>query len=101
MLRVAAPILDTFAKELDRAKPPKDMANFHDALVERMKTIATKAKGGLYITTDELQDISKGAPLPPATVRQRLEQAASNIPQCQRSGGMDALFGDTGEAPPP
>ena len=96
-MKTAAPILDSFAKDLDKAKPPKDMANFHDALVERVKTIATKAKGGMVVTPEELAGISKGAPLPPGTVRDRLAEAAANIPQCAQSGGTDALFGDTGQ----
>ena len=96
LLRVAAPILDTFAKDMGKAKPPKDMANFHSALVERVKTIATKAKSGMVVSTAELSDIGKGAPLPPATVRDRLTEAAANLPECAQSGGMDPLFGDTG-----
>lgn len=97
LLKTAAPILETFAKDLGKAKPPKDMANYHDALVERVKTIATKAKGGMVVTTEELAGVSKGAPLPPGTVRDRLEEAAAGLPQCAQSGGTDALFGDTGE----
>lgn len=96
LLKVAGPILETFGKDLDRAKPPKDLANYHDALVERVKTIAAKAKGGIFVTTEELGDISRGAPLPPVTVRDRLAEAAANLPECAKSGGTDALFGDTG-----
>jgi len=96
LLRAAAPILDTFAKDLDKAKPPKDMANFHDAIVEKVKTMATKAKGGLLLTNDELSGIAKGAPVPPITVRERMYEAAGQLPECANSGGMDALFGDTG-----
>ena len=80
-----------------KAKAPKDMANFHDALVERLKTMASKAKGGIFITTDELSGISKGAPLPPVTVRERLAEAAAATPECATTGGMDPLFGDTGQ----
>lgn len=97
LLRVAAPILDTFGKDLDKAKAPKDVANFHDALVERVKTMASKAKGGIFITSDELNDLSEGAPLPPITVRERLAEAAANTTECATTGGMDALFGDPGE----
>ena len=96
LLRVAAPILDTFGKDLAKARAPKDMANFHKAVVERVKTLAAKAKGGLIVTSDELRDISKGAPLPPITVRDRLEEAANTLPECASLGGTDALFGDTG-----
>jgi hypothetical protein len=95
LLRVAAPILDTFAKDLDKAKPPKDMTNYHKNLVERAKTSASKAKGGLILTSDELGNISKGAPLPPVTVRDRLSEAAASLPECAQSGGTDSLFGDT------
>lgn len=97
LLRVAAPILDTFAKDLDKAKPPKDMANFHKSVVERVKTTAAKAKGGLVITSEEVSDISKGSPLPPVTVRERLDEAADTLPECGPFGGTDALFGDTGD----
>jgi hypothetical protein len=97
LLRTAAPILDTLGKDLDKAKPPKDMANFHDAIVEQAKTMATKAKGGLVLTADELSGISRSAPVPPVTVRERMAEAASSRPECAQSGGMDALFGDTGE----
>jgi|GEM_PF-5027480 len=96
LLRVAAPILDTFRKDMDRAKPPKDMENFHDALVERVKTMAQRAKDGSVVSTAELADFTKNAPLPPATVRDRLQEAAGSRPECAGTGGMDALFGDTG-----
>lgn len=95
LLRVAAPILANFARDLDKAKPPKDMANYHDALVERVKTSASKAKGGLVLTSAELGNFSKDAPLPPVTVRERIAEAASSVPECAESGGADALFGDT------
>jgi hypothetical protein len=93
LLRVAAPILETFGKDLNRAKPPKDMENFHHAVVERVQTIAKKAKSGGVASTSELSNISKGAPLPPVTVRERLVEASANLPECAQSGGMDALFG--------
>lgn len=93
LLRVAAPILDTFNRDLQKANPPKDMANFHSALVEKVGIIAKKAKSGQVISTQELGNVSKGAPLPPVTVRARLAEAAAGIPECDRSGGMDALFG--------
>jgi hypothetical protein len=94
LLRVAGPILETFGRDLDRAKAPKDMANFHDALVQRVKTMAQKAKSGAVVSTAELADLSKGAPLPPTTVRDRLAEAANARPDCAQTGGMDALFGD-------
>lgn len=93
MLRVAAPILETFYKDLKKAKPPKDVANFHGALVEKVDIIAKKAKSGQLISTQELANVTKGAPLPPGTVRSRLVEAAASIPECGTSGGMDALFG--------
>ncbi|MGE3074544.1 MAG: hypothetical protein AB7N24_00330 [Dehalococcoidia bacterium] len=96
LLRIAAPILETFAKDLDKAKPPKDMANFHKSVVDRVKTTASKAKGGLVITPEEVQNITKGSPLPPVTVRERLDEAADALPECGPFGGTDALFGDTG-----
>jgi hypothetical protein len=97
LLRTAAPILETFSKDLGKAKPPKDMANFHAAVIERVKTIATKAKGGMVVSPEELSSVSRGAPLPPVTVRERLAEAATSRPECAQSGGMDALFGDTGQ----
>lgn len=93
LLRVAAPILDTFGKDLDKAKPPKDVSNFHTALVERVKAIAKKAKSGQLVSSQELASFTEGAPLPPVTVRGRLADASRNEPQCAESGGMDALFG--------
>ncbi|MEO8540220.1 MAG: hypothetical protein ABI577_10810 [bacterium] len=93
LLAVAAPILDSFSKDLQKAKPPKDVANFHNALVDKVGAIAKKAKSGQVVSTQELGNITKGAPLPPDTVRTRLAQAAKGIPECDQSGGMDALFG--------
>ena len=93
LLAVAAPILDTFDKDLRKAKPPKDVANFHDALVAKVGVIAKKAKSGQIVSTEELGSITKGAPLPPDTVRARLAEAAEGIPECAQSGGMDAFFG--------
>ena len=93
LLRVAAPILDTFGRDLDKAKPPKDVSNFHAALVERVKAIAKRAKSGEVVSTAELASFTRGAPLPPITVRGRLAEASRNEPQCAESGGMDALFG--------
>lgn len=92
LLRVAAPILETFGKDLNKAKPPKDVSNFHTALVQRVETIAKKAKAAQVVSTQELSNISKGAPLPPVTVRGRLAEAARGIPECEQSGGMDAFF---------
>lgn len=97
LLRIAGPILETFSRDLARAKPPKDMENFHDYLVERLKTMAKRAKDGSVVSTEELAGFAKDAPLPPATVRDRLSEAAAAQPQCASSGGMDALFGDTGQ----
>jgi hypothetical protein len=96
LLRLAAPILDTFGKELDKAKPPKDMTNFHNALVERVKLVAKKAKSGQVVTPQELANVSKGSPLPPETVRARIAEAAGQLPECLNSGGADALFGAPG-----
>ncbi len=93
LLAAAAPILATFEKDLKKADPPKDVANFHKALVEKVTVIAKKAKDGQIVSTQELGGITKGAPLPPETVRARLADAAQGIPECQQSGGMDALFG--------
>ena len=93
LLAVASPILATFEKDLKKASPPKDVANFHKALVEKVSVIAKKAKDGQVVSTQELGGITKGAPLPPETVRARLAEAAAGIPECQQSGGMDALFG--------
>ena len=96
LLRVAAPILDRFAKDMDRAKAPNDMKNFHDHVVERVKTMAKEAKDGAVVSTAELANFTKDAPLPPATVRERLAEAAGTQPRCGQTGGMDALFGDPG-----
>ena len=74
-----------------------EMEEIHDLLGGGEKTSATNAKGGVVVTPEELAGISKGAPLPPGTVRDRLAEAAANIPQCAQSGGTDALFGDTGQ----
>ena len=93
LLRLAAPILETFGKDLDKAKPPRDVSNFHTALVERVKAIAKKAKAGQLVSSQELASFTEGAPLPPVTVRGRLADASRNDPQCAQSGGMDALFG--------
>ena len=93
LLAVAAPILATFEKDLKKANPPKDVANFHKALVDKVTAIAKKAKDGQVVSTQELGGITKGAPLPPETVRARLAEAAQGIPECQQSGGMEAFFG--------
>ncbi len=93
LLAAAAPILANFERDLKKADPPKDVANFHKALVDKVAVIAKKAKDGQVVSTQELGGITKGAPLPPDTVRARLAEAASGIPECQQSGGMDALFG--------
>lgn len=97
LLRVAAPILDRFAKDMDRANAPKDMENFHDHVVERVKAMAKKAKDGSVVSTAELADFTKDAPLPPATVRERMAEAAATQQRCSQTGGMDALFGDPGQ----
>jgi hypothetical protein len=99
LLRVAAPILDTFEKDLEKAKPPKDVANFNKALIERVKVIAKQAKNGKVVTVQQLSTISKGAPLPPQTVRDRLAEASDAFPECQQSGGMDAVFGPAIQQP--
>jgi hypothetical protein len=93
LLAAAAPILDQFSKDLKQAKPPKDMANFNNAVVQKVTVIAEKAKSGQIVSTAEIGEITKGAPLPPTTVRQRLVEASQGIPECVASGGMDAVFG--------
>lgn len=93
LLAAAAPILNTLEKDLKKANPPRDVANFHKALVGKVSVIAKKAKDGQVVSTEELAGLGKGAPLPPETVRARLDEAAEGIPECQQSGGMDALFG--------
>lgn len=93
LLAAAAPILNTLEKDLKKANPPRDVANFHKALVGKVSVIAKKAKDGQVVSSQEMANLGKGAPLPPETVRARLAEAAEGIPECQQSGGMDALFG--------
>ncbi|MCO5201945.1 MAG: hypothetical protein M9925_09630 [Chloroflexi bacterium] len=92
LLRTAAPILDRFARDLDRAKAPKDLSKFHDALVKRIEEMAKRAKDGQAPTLDELSRFSKDVPVPPGQVQARLAAAAGQLPECA-SFGIDNLFG--------
>lgn len=92
LLRTAAPILDRFAKDLDRAKAPGDLSRFHDALVKRIEEMAKRAKEGRAPTPDELARFSKDVPVPPEQVQARLAAAAKQLPECE-TFGIDNLFG--------
>lgn len=92
LLRTAAPILDRFAKDLDKAKAPRDLSKFHDALVKRIEEMAKRAKDGQAPTPEELSRFSKDVPVPPEQVQARLAAAAKQLPECA-SFGIDNLFG--------
>ena len=92
LLRTAAPILGRFADDLDRAKAPKDLSKFHDALVKRIEEMAKKAKEGQAPTPEELSRFSKDVPVPPDQVQARLAAAAKQLPECE-TFGIDNLFG--------
>jgi hypothetical protein len=92
LLRTAAPILNRFANDLDKAKAPRDLSKFHDALVKRIKEMAKKAKDGQAPTPEELSRFSKDVPVPPGQVQARLAAAAKQLPECE-TFGIDNLFG--------
>lgn len=92
LLRTAAPILDRFASDLDKARAPKDLSKFHDALVKRIEEMAKRAKDGQAPTPEELSRFSKDVPVPPEQVQARLAAAAKQLPECA-SFGIDNLFG--------
>jgi hypothetical protein len=92
LLRTAAPILDRFAKDLDKAKAPRDLSKFHDALVNRIEEMARRAKDGQAPTPDELSRFSKDVPVPPGQVQARLAAAAVQLSECA-TFGIDNLFG--------
>lgn len=96
LLRTAAPILDRFARDLDRAKPPKDLSKFHDALVKRVKEMANRAKEGQAPAPEDLARFSKNVPVPPEQVQARLAAASEGLPECA-AFGIANLFGAANE----
>lgn len=92
LLRTAAPILDRFAKDLDKAKAPKDLSKFHDALVKRIEEMGKRAKEGQAPAPEELSRFSKDVPVPPEQVQARLAAAAEQLPECGEFG-IANLFG--------
>lgn len=92
LLQTAAPVLDRFARDLDRAKAPKDLSKFHDALVKRVKEMAKQAKEGKAPSPEELSRFSKDAPVPTEQVQARLAAAAKELPECAEFGVAN-LFG--------
>ncbi|GMV84437.1 MAG: hypothetical protein AMXMBFR80_02950 [Dehalococcoidia bacterium] len=93
LLRTAAPILDRFAKDLDRAKAPKDLSAFHGALVKRVKEMARRAKEGEAPAPEDLSRFSKDVPVPAEQVQARLAAAAGQLPECA-AFGIANLFGE-------
>lgn len=98
LLKVAAPILQDFHKDLEDADPPGDLNRFHSALVNRVRQIARDARDGRLSAVEELSRFAEGVPNPPEQIQARMEGASNVLPECT-AFGVDNLFGIT-EAPP-
>jgi len=93
-IKVAGPILDDLAKNLSKAKPPKDMAKYHDELVKNVRDVAKKANDGTITSLDQFSDISANVEEPPQDVQDRLSKAARDTPECADSLLGGDLFSD-------
>jgi hypothetical protein len=82
-LGLFAEALDAAADELDDARPPADVRDSHDAVVDAFREAADAMAGG---NIEALDEFDPGAIEPPATARQRLAAAAAQEPACAGLG---------------
>lgn len=94
-IKIAGPILNSLADDLSKAKPPRDVAQYHDDLVKNVRDVAKRANDGQITSVDEFAGISEGIAEPPAGVQERLSKAAEETPECSGSLLGGSLFGDS------
>lgn len=78
---------EDFSKSLAKAKPPKDLKDYHEQMVKTLNDTVAKMKKG---DATALQSLSgTDLPDPPASVKDRLDKLAAKNKDCTDSG----LFG--------
>ena len=78
---------ETFASNLEKAKPPKDLKDWHAQAVKQIKSFAEAIKKGDF---EALANSENVFPDPPQDVVDRLEKIAASNTDCQRA---DVTFG--------
>jgi len=92
LLRVAAPILEKFSEALGKARPPKDIASFHNSLTKRVGEMSKQAKSGTTLSASDISTLSAAGLAPPGTIRQRLIEASQGQTECAEIG-IEAFLG--------
>jgi hypothetical protein len=82
-LDLFAEALDDAAGDLDEARPPADVSDSHDAVVDAFREAADAMADGNVEALDAFDPDSID---PPATARQRLAEAAAQEPACAGLG---------------
>jgi hypothetical protein len=95
LVKKIGPLLETFAKEVAKAKPPRDVKKYHDELVKQTKDSSEKLKSGKITSLSELgQGVTPPKDLEPA-IKARLANAEQDVKECQDGplAGIGGLFG--------
>ena len=88
------PFLESFAKDVDKAKPPRDVKKYHDELVKQVKDSSEKLKSGKVKSLAELgQGVTPPKDLDPAILT-RLSNAEKDVKECSEGqlAGIGGLF---------
>lgn len=78
---------ENFASNLEKAKPPKDLQDWHAQAVKQIKSYSEAIKKG---DTEALENSEDVFPEPPQAVTDRLEKVAASNKDCQEA---DVTFG--------
>ena len=89
MLKAIGPELEAFGKNLEKAKPPRDAAKFHEQMVKAVADLADRLKKGQIKSIQELGQFTQGrVDEPTQAVKQRLAAASKDVAECRNTGGI-------------
>lgn len=75
---------DQMAKDMQKAKPPKDLAEWHSAAVKQLQELVKNMKDGKLNGSEDLfNDAEDPFPEMPAAAEERLQKIAEKTPECQ------------------
>lgn len=88
LIDAMTPALSDLSGKLDKIDPPNDLQEYHDQLIQRFNDVIAKAKAGQVQSVVDIANASGGIE-PSPELKMRLENAASQAPECKES----LLFG--------
>lgn len=81
---------EDLVKDMEKAKPPKEIAGWHDQSLKQMKALVQDMKDGNFDESSLLYDDRAEFPELPANVEERFNKIAEKLPECEGLG----MFGE-------